>query len=184
MSALVVYESMYGNTAALAEAIAAALSARGLEASAHPVTGIEPERTAGIELLVVGGPTHAHGMSRASTRKSVVGDEANTYPEPTLEPGLREWLDALPHGDGRPAAAFDTRIDKPVLFTGSAARGIGRRLERRGYRLAERPQSFFVSMKDELVAGELERAATWATALAERIGARDAASDRATAGRA
>ena len=111
MKALVVYESMYGNTAAVGNAIAASLRERGLEVYVGPVTALDPEDTNAVDLLVVGGPTHVHGMSRESSRKSAVADEKNTYPEPTLEPGLREWLKQLPSGAGRLAAAFDTRID-------------------------------------------------------------------------
>ena len=175
MRALVVYESMYGNTAAVAEEIAAALRADGMDAVAGPVSAVDPEDAAGVELLVAGGPTHVHGMSRSSTRKTAASDEANTYPAPTREPGLREWLDEVPPGDGRRAAAFDTRIDKPAVITGSAAKGIGRRLERRGFRLPVRPESFFVTMQNKLTAGELARAAAWGTALAQRLGARDPA---------
>ena len=169
MKALVVYESMYGNTAAVAEAIAAALRSEGLDAIVGPVTAIGPEDTAAVELVVVGGPTHVHGMSRASTRKAAADDDANPYRAPTREPGLREWLDDVPSGDGRWAAAFDTRIDKPVVLTGSAGKGIARRLDRQAFRLAVRPESFFVTGQNELVAGELERAAEWGVGLAGRV---------------
>jgi flavodoxin len=87
MKALVVYESMYGNTAAVGDAIASSLRARGLDVEAAPVTKVDPGATGEVELLVVGGPTHVHGMSRSSTRKTAAGDEKNTYPEPTVEPG-------------------------------------------------------------------------------------------------
>ena len=184
MRALVVYESMYGNTAAVAEAIAAALRSEGLDATVGPVTAIGPEDTAAVDLVVVGGPTHVHGMSRASTRKVAADDDANTSPAATLEPGLREWLDELPSRDGTWAAAFDTRIDKPAIVTGSAAKGIRRRLERRGLRLVERPESFFVSAQNELLEGELARAADWGTALAACVAApvsADATGTRPTA---
>jgi hypothetical protein len=181
MKALVVYESLYGNTAAIADAIATSLRAHGHEASAGPVTAIDPVDAAGIDLLVVGGPTHVHGMSRPSTRKAAVDDEKNVYSEPTLEPGLREWLDRVPAGDGGPAAAFDTRIDKPAFLTGSAAKGIGRRLERHGFRLVASPESFFVTTENHLVDGALERAEAWAAQLSERAGRPDPSTTRSTA---
>jgi flavodoxin len=168
MRALVVYESMYGNTAAIGESIANCLRAQGLEVEAGLVPEVDPLTTAEVDLLVVGGPTHVHGMSRASTRKTAADDEANTFAEPTLEPGLREWIGKLPTGTGRFAAAFDTRIDKPVIFTGSAAKGIGRRLQKCGFRLVVEPESFFVTTQNELVDGELEHATRWARAVAER----------------
>jgi hypothetical protein len=169
MKALVVYESMYGNTAAVGDAIASSLRARGLDVEAAPVTKVDPGATGEVELLVVGGPTHVHGMSRSSTRKTAAGDEKNTYPEPTVEPGLREWVKQLPAGAGRLAAAFDTRIDKPVILTGSAAKGIGRRLEGQGFRLVVEPECFLVSTRNSLLDGELEHATSWGTEVAERV---------------
>jgi hypothetical protein len=167
MKALVVYESMYGNTAAVGDAIASSLRSRGLDAEASPVTEVDPGDTADVDLLVVGGPTHVHGMSRSSTRKTAVTDEKNTYAEPTIEPGLREWIEQLPSGTGRLAAAFDTRIDKPRIVTGSAAKGIGRRLERQGFRLAVEPECFLVSTQNRLIEGELEHAARWGRELTD-----------------
>lgn len=171
MKALVAYESMYGNTAAIGEAIAASLRARGIDVDAGPISRVDPAQAANADLVVVGGPTHAHGMTRASSRKQAVEDESNTFAEPTAEPGLREWTDALPPGAGRLAAAFDTRIDKPVILTGSAAKGIARRLGRRGYRLVVGPECFLVTMRNHLVDGEIDHAATWAVALAEAAAA-------------
>jgi len=161
MKVLVVFESMYGNTAAVAEAIAASLGAHGLEVRAGPVTEIGPAEATEAGLLVVGGPTHVHAMSRATTRKTAVEDEKNTYAHPTLTPGLREWIDELPAGAGRLAAAFDTRIDKAVLLTGSAAKGIARRLSRRGLGLVVEPESFFVSTDNRLLDGEIDHAKRW-----------------------
>ncbi len=168
MKALVVYESMYGNTAAIGGAIGAALHTGALDVDVHPISQIAPEDTGGFDLIVVGGPTHAHGMSHASTRKAGASDEKNTFPEPTLVPGIREWLSALPEGEGRFAAAFDTRFDKPAALTGSAARGIARRLRHRGYHLIAPPESFFVTTENTLEDGQMTHAATWGGALAER----------------
>jgi flavodoxin len=168
MKALVVYESMYGNTAAVGDAIAASLRSEGLEVEAGLVSKFDPDETADVDVLVVGGPTHVHGMSRSNTRKTAVEDEKNTFPDRTVEPGLRDWVEHLPPGAGRLAAAFDTRIDKPVILTGSAAKGIGRRLERRGFRLVGGPECFFVSTQNRLLDGEVERATNWAKEVAER----------------
>jgi hypothetical protein len=168
MNALVVSESMYGNTAAVGEAIAASLRALGVSTEARLVSKIDPVEAGEFELLIVGGPTHVHGMSRASTRKTAASDEKNTFPDLTLEPGLREWLRQLPLGENRPAAAFDTRIDKPAILTGSAAKGIARLLESRGFRLVVKPESFFVAGENQLVEGELEHAAAWGEGVAKR----------------
>jgi len=172
MKALVVYESMYGNTAAIGEAITASLREQGLDVEESLVTKIDAARTVDFDLLLVGGPTHVHGMSRVSTRKAAVNDR-NTFPEPTLDPGLREWLAQLPEAGGRLAGAFDTRFDKPRFLTGSAARGIRHRLKGRGFRFVAEPESFLVSTENRLLEGEVERARTWAEEIAER--ARDVA---------
>jgi flavorubredoxin len=169
MKALVVYESLYGNTAEIGEAIATSLRSRGLEAEALPVPKIAPIGAAEVDLLVVGGPTHAHGMSRSSTRQTAVDDKKNTYAEPTVAPGLREWMDGLPSSAERLAAAFDTRIDKPAFLTGSAAKGIARRLKQHGYRLAVGPESFLVSMHNSLLEGEADHATAWGAELAECV---------------
>jgi hypothetical protein len=105
-------------------------------------------------------------MSRSGTRETAASDKQNTYAEPTVTPGLREWMDDLPPGAERPAAAFDTRIDKPVFLTGSAAKGIARRLERHGYRLIAGPECFLVSIKNRLLEGEIEHATTWGAEVA------------------
>jgi len=167
MKALIVYESLYGNTAKIAEAIARSLGEHGLEVDVRPVTEVPAAGTAQVDMLVVGGPTHAHGISRASTRAVGAGDEKNAFPDPTVDPGLREWLDALPDGAGRLAAAFDTRFDRSVVLTGSAAKGIARRLEHQGFRLVVTYQSFFVTNENRLVEGQVEHAAAWGAELAE-----------------
>jgi hypothetical protein len=136
MKALVVYESMYGNTAAIGEAIAASLRAGGLDAEVGPVSTIDPTRAAEVGLLVVGGPTHIHGLSSSKSRQAAAADEKNAFTEPTLAPGLRTWLKELAPGAGRLAAAFDTRFDKPAVFTGSA--GEGHRAAAQGKRLQPR----------------------------------------------
>jgi hypothetical protein len=171
MKALVVYESMFGNTAAIGEAIAASLRSHGVETEAGSISKISPAETAGFDLLVVGGPTHAHGMSKKQTRRAAIEDKKNTYTEATGEPGLREWLADLPSGAGRRAAAFDTRIDKAMFLTGSAAKGIARLLEENGCNLVGPPECFLVTTQNRLCDGELEHAGEWGAALATGISA-------------
>ena len=72
-----------------------------VEAHARPVTEVRPAQAAEADLLVVGGPTHAHGMSRPSTRKTAAADKENVFPQPTVTPGLRDWIAELPGGNGR-----------------------------------------------------------------------------------
>jgi hypothetical protein len=168
MKALVVYESSFGNTAAIGGAIAASLRAEGLEVEAGSVEKVRAIDTGAVDLLIAGGPTHMHGMSRPSTRKAGANDKKNTFDEPTVTTGLREWLADMPAGASRPAAAFDTRFDKSTVVTGSAAKGIARRLAGRDFRLLLDPESFFVTNENRLVDGELEHAAAWARTVAQR----------------
>ena len=65
MRAVVVYESMYGNTRRVADAIGAGLGTV-FDVTVVPVSQASPVVLADADLVVVGGPTHAHGMSRAT----------------------------------------------------------------------------------------------------------------------
>lgn len=168
MKALVVYESMFGNTAEMGEAVAAALARHGIEVASGPLSRFDGTALAEADLLVVGGPTHAHGMSSANSRKTAVEDKRFAPDErPGSGPGIREWLNDLPPGDGRPAAAFDTRLLKPRWLTGSAAKGIAGRLVSHGYRLLTEPESFFVTSEPRLEEGQAERATAWGDQLAD-----------------
>lgn len=170
MRALVVYESMYGNTHVIAESIARGLRAAG-EAEAVPVVRATPEAVAAADLLVVGGPTHIHGMASERTREAA--REAADKPgselamDPDWEgPGLREWLDGLELPAGRRAAAFDTRMHGPGMVTGRASRGIAKRLQHHGATMVAPPESFLVDKQTHLDADEAARAEVWGAALA------------------
>jgi hypothetical protein len=121
--ALVVVESMFGNTRAVADAVAAGLS------EAVPTTVVDvaaaPD-TVFAQLLVVGGPTHAFGMSRSGTRDAAVAQGAG--PEHSVT-GIREWTGRLGRHDLADVAAFDTRIRRRGV-PGSAARSALRRRRR------------------------------------------------------
>src|SRR5262245_39678719 len=159
---LVVFESIFGNTRLVAEAVVAGLAAGTkvelVEVGEAP-TAIDPE----VDLLVVGGPTHALGLSRPETRTQAAEGAGRRPALPGL--GLREWLPAL-HAGVRPprVAAFDTRIRH---LPGSAARAALRRLRHDGFPVATRPTSFYVTgTEGPLAEGELERAERWGEQLA------------------
>jgi hypothetical protein len=165
MRVLVAYESIYGNTRAIAEAIADGLAASG-EVELRPV---KDANDAGFDMVVAGGPTHMHGLTSSFSRKAAVKaaeeDGAHVEPGADDERGLRQWLSEL-SGDGRRAAAFDTRIDRAPMVTGMASRGIARRLHGAGFELTADPQSFFVEDSEgPLADGELERARAWGAEL-------------------
>lgn len=143
MESIVMYDSKFGNTRQLAEAIGQELGTHG------PVKVVGVDNVTGelgtVDLLVVGGPTHAHGMSAP----------------------MRQFLDALkPSAHGVAAAAFDTRYRMSPILSGSAAKVIAKQLGRMKFKLVATPESFFVT-RDEvhLEEGEPARAAVWARAL-------------------
>jgi hypothetical protein len=161
MRALIVYESMYGNTHRIADAIADGMRP-GVDVRVAPVGDVDGEALADVDILVVGGPTHVHGLSRPSTRHAAAVGASEPGQDLDLEPdsegvGLREWFDTI---GSLPAvgAAFDTRIDAAPLFTGRASKGIARRLRRHGCTLLVEPESFLVSKENELRDDEAVRA--------------------------
>jgi hypothetical protein len=162
--ALVIYESMYGNTEQIARAIGEGLAER------MPVevveVGVAPTTLATeVGLVVVGGPTHAFSMSRPGTRES---------PLVSSGIGVREWLEGLePATDVPVAAAYDTHVDHPKLLrhVGSAAAAIAKRLEKLGIEVVAEPEHFWVTGSlGPLREGELERANDFGRSVAEKAG--------------
>ncbi|TMD46344.1 MAG: flavodoxin [Chloroflexi bacterium] len=149
MESLVVYDSQFGNTKKLAEAIADGLCGLG----SVRLLGLDrppPKDLGTVDLLIVGGPTQLRRMSAR----------------------MREFLDLLETktASGMVAVTFDTRYRVPAAFSGSAARLIARKLRRVGIPVFTRPESFFVSRRvPELEQGEAERAAGWARSLAASL---------------
>jgi flavodoxin len=152
MKALVVYDSVFGNTEKVAQAMGQALGPQA-EAQALRVGDVKPEHLDGLDALVVGSPTRAFS--------------------PT--PAIKAWLRGLPSGSLKEVkvAAFDTRIsvkdvDSAILnflvkIFGYAAEPIGKRLARKGGKMTMSPEGFFVQgTEGPLKDGELERAAAWA----------------------
>lgn len=170
MRALVVYESMFGNTEAVAQAVAGGIQ----ESMAVDVVevGAAPDAMPeDVALLVVGGPTHAFGMSRPATRIDAARQVSAII---SLERGIREWLKGLPiRTSATQATAFDTRVTSRV--TGSAARGASRRLGRLDYPLVAVPEAFRVTgVRGPLIDGELDRARAWGMTLGAAVAARQA----------
>jgi hypothetical protein len=183
MQVAIVYESLFGNTHEIAEAVAQGV--REAEPDAHVsclrVEDAAPEEIIGADLLVVGGPTHMRGMSTSMTRSMGLradhteltehpeGGEPALTAEPGAEgPGLRTWFTDLPKAaKGRQAAAFDTRAG--TALAGGAGHGIAHRLRRHGYELVAEPEGFVIeSAEGPLRAGEHDRARDWGAAIARR----------------
>lgn len=168
MRALVVYESIYGNTHVVANRIADGLRATH-EVTVVPVGEATPELLAGTDLVVAGGPTHMHGMSSDSSRRMAAQAAAKEGSGLTLNPGarrpgIRDWLRGLAAGHIL-AATFDTRLSGVPAFTGRASRPIGKLLRRHGCTIIAAPESFLVSKQNALLDGEAERARRWGMTL-------------------
>jgi len=170
MRTVIVYESMYGNTHLIAERVAGAAGRRG-DVVVVPVTHATPEVIDGADLVVVGGPTHLHGMSWSTTRHTAVEDAVKKgEADPDAEgPGLRDWFHQVDHVHSVSAVAFDTRFDASPGFTGRASVGISRRLHQHGFREIADPESFLVDDQNHLLDGEAERAVQWAEAVLDRL---------------
>lgn len=165
--ALVVYESVFGDARAIAHAIANGLSdsipVDVLAANEAP-TEVGPD----VGLLVVGGPNHAFGMPRPSTREGAVKQYGADIPD--THAGLHEWLEAVTVARrGLPAAAFDTRGagHRVLAKMDHAARTEEKLLGKLGARVMAPAEHFFVAdAKGPLVEGEEDRARRWGRTLA------------------
>jgi flavodoxin len=155
MNALVVYDSQYGNTECIAQAIAETLRAAG-EVRAIRVDPAHPVDPAGVDVLIVGSPTQGWKPTSA----------------------IQSFLAAIDAERLRTTvvACFDTRLSMPRWMTGSAAKVMDERLREIGVTLLAPPESFFVTGGEgPLRGGELERAATWTHMLLETVEATRAA---------
>jgi hypothetical protein len=178
MRALVVYESMFGNTQAIASAVAQGLAGR---MTVDLVEVGEAPRSVDADLVVAGGPTHAFSMSRPNTRQSAA-EQAGDRGVISVGCGLREWLaEAGPGLRGTRVATFDTKITKGHL-PGSAAKSAQKRLRRFGSRIVSPAHNFTVQgTAGPLGDGELARARQWGVELAALCaGGTDAASATVT----
>jgi flavorubredoxin len=172
MRAVVVYESMYGNTHLIAGAIGDGLR-ESAEVEVVPVREAKAALATRPDLLVVGGPTHVHSMSRARTRAAAVDAAKNPESGLTVEPeaggpGVRELLESLGNLDMR-AAAFDTRIGAPAAITGRASKAIARKLRQHRCTLVADPESFLVTKDSHLEPDEEARARRWGASLAAQL---------------
>jgi flavodoxin len=156
MKAMVVYDSAFGNTEKVAEAIGQALGPVE-DVQVVRVGEVKTEQLFGLTLLVVGSPTQ---------KFSPLGT-------------ITEFLKSIPQNalQGVRVAAFDTRIPESkvaevrilaffVRLFGYAAKPIADRLQKKGGELAAPPEGFYVSdTEGPLVEGELDRAADWARSM-------------------
>jgi flavodoxin I len=148
MKTLVVYDSVYGNTEIIARAIGDAIPG---EVQVVRVGQVNAGDLEGVDLLVIGSPTHGALPTEAAQ-------------------GLIERIGS-PDREGAKAATFDTRLTWGFLerWGGFAAPKMADMLKEKGWTLTGEPGGFFVKglKKGPLKRGEAERAAAWAKGLVE-----------------
>jgi flavodoxin len=166
MKAIVVYESHWGNTAAVANAIA-----EGIGSGTRVMSTSQADATAlqSADLLVVGAPVIGFRLSTPEALEGMRTKGGKKNPPDISHPPVRTWLESLPPADaagtaGPAAAAFDTRVRGPF---GSAAPAILEGLEKAGYRPITKAAGFLVrGSQGPMRDGELERAREWGAELA------------------
>lgn len=159
MNALVIYESYFGNTEQIAQAIGRALEAFG-PVEVVGVDKVTADKLHGLDLLVVGSPTRGFRPSE----------------------GMAKWLKSLGKTElaGLNVAAFDTRIALNTIESGTfrfvvktggfAAASIGKSLRNKSGELVVPAEGFTVDGQEgPLTAGELERAGEWARSVAASV---------------
>jgi flavorubredoxin len=160
MHGVVVYESFWGNTAAVARAIADGI---GAGASAMTTDEATAEVVAGADLVVIGAPVLGFRLPTDEVRAGLLRETNAPTPPDTTHRSMRAWLEELPTGRAR-VAAFETRFR---FSPGGSIGTITHELERAGYRPMAKGRKFFVSGKyGPLKDGELKRARAWGTELA------------------
>jgi Flavodoxin domain len=163
MKALVVYESHYGNTEKIAEAIAQGI---GPEARAVNTSEATPEVIADAELVVAGAPVMAFGLPGDQMLENMTRDTKAPEPPDVSHPSLRNWLDRLPHSTAA-AAAFETRLR---WSPGGATSAIDDRFHKAGFHTIAKPGKFVVKGSyGPLREGEVERAREWGATLAAAL---------------
>lgn len=178
MRALVVFESEFGATRSLAEAVARGLEAGGKLRSVDARvidsrTGLPGDRRDDLGLLVIGVPTHGRTLPTPASRREAVGWPGKPGSILQLEPdaesaGVREWL-AAADLTGIRTAVFATRMDMPRLLAGSAGPRLFRMASKAGAEPVEGPQDFLVQRDGRLVDHELDHAFEWGRVLAASI---------------
>ena len=155
MKVLIVYDSFFGNTEAIAKAMCGALDR--YEVSLMRVDEVSPEAIKSANVLIIGSPTRAFRPSEKMQKflKGLSADDLHNMRVATFD--TRIGLDYIQSAIGR---FFVGRM-------GYAAKPMSDRLKKLGGRLSTQPEGFLVKESEgPLVDGEIERAADWAKAVA------------------
>ena len=163
--ALIIVESYFSNTRAIADSVAAGLSDGGVDAQVVDVSQAPIPLPADLDLLVLGAPTHNRGLPTAATRAKACNQESASE----ASPGIGEWMETTALPTSTDAATFDTVISKGWL-SGSAAKAIAKTLQRRQGRRTVSVRSFVVTAnKGPLATGQETDAHSWGRELADSV---------------
>lgn len=155
----IIVESYWGNTAQIAEAIAAGARGAGAQTVAWSAADV-PARIPDLDLLLVGAPTHSMKLPSRSSRRTAARRGVHVP-----DSGVREWIDSADISSLPMVITFDTRVS---LHSGSAAKDAAKRLTRAGGRV-EQGEGFFIAGEPPVLKdGEAERAEQWGSRLVER----------------
>ena len=160
--ALIIVESCFGNTRAIADSVAAGLIDGGVDAQVVDVDEAPSCLPADLDLLILGAPTHNRGLPTAATRAKACAQAGSGK----ASHGIGEWLETVAIPASIDAAAFDTVISKGWL-SGSAAKAIAKALQRHQGRRTASVRSFVVTAnKGPLATGQETDAHSWGRELA------------------
>lgn len=156
MKIQVIYDSKFGNTKKVADAVVTALD-RGNEVSVVHVDKVDTDKLQEFDILIFGAPTHAFRPSQP----------------------MKAFLKRIPNNSlsGVKAAVFDTRATEKsinekwllkfmVRLFGYAAKPLSKTVKKKGAEIVGEPVGFCVAdTKGPLIESELERAKEWANSL-------------------
>jgi hypothetical protein len=163
VKAVVVYESLWGNTAAIAAAIAEGIGGQAVALATGEATGPAIDAA---DLIVAGAPLLGFNLPTEEMRVSIGKDGAGPVPD-LAHPSMRSWLETVPEGSGL-CWGFETRI---WWSPGSSAKKISQMLRAKGYSAGGKDEKFIVTGKyGPLKDGELERARQWGVLLGTSLG--------------
>ena len=168
MKALLIVESCFGSTRALAEETAAGLREGGAQADIVPASQASPAVPDDVSLLILAAPTHNRGLPTAATRAKACAQAGSGK----ASHGIGGWLETTVIPASTTAAAFDTVISKGWL-SGSAAKAIAKALQRHQGRRTASVRNFVVTAsKGPLATGQESDARSWGRELADSANTR------------
>jgi flavorubredoxin len=122
MKALLIYDSIFGNTENVAKALSSGMREKGIEVDCVRANAVEIGTLSNYDMIVIGGPTHKVGLS----------ETMKTLTKQLKKADVKNKL----------AFAFDTRYNK--RFAGSAANRIEQRMKQYGMKVVMSHQSAIV----------------------------------------